>query len=87
MLISHVCLVPSLASLKRSPQELAKLESMIYSVECCTEGGFSYDDIDLWSRLRSISLIKGAVFPTKVREYMDYHAKRCDVPLYWNMAV
>ena len=31
---------------------------MIYSKEFCSEGGFSYDDIDLWSRLRSISLVK-----------------------------
>ena len=60
---------------------------MIFSKECCTEGGFSYDDVDLWSRLRSISLVKGAEFPKRVKEYMDYHEKLGDVPLYWNMQV
>lgn len=31
---------------------------MIFSAEYCTEGGLSYDDIDLWARLRSMTLIK-----------------------------
>ena len=31
---------------------------MICCEDSCSEGGFSYDDIDLWSRLRSISLVK-----------------------------
>lgn len=66
---------------------LVELDGMIFSKEFCSEGGFSYDDIDLWSRLRSISLVKGAAFPAGVKAYMDYHAEQCDCPLYWNMAV
>lgn len=29
---------------------LRELDEMIYSANYCTEGGLSYDDIDLWSR-------------------------------------
>lgn len=66
---------------------LAELEGMLYSEQHCSEGGLSYDDIDLWARLRSLSLIKGAVFPPKVLAYMKYWEKVGDVPLYFNMAV
>merc|ERR1719409_899698 len=31
--------------------KLLELEPLIYSTECATEGGFSYDDVDLWARL------------------------------------
>merc|ERR1712094_82255 len=41
---------------------LAELEGLIYSEDFCTEGGLSLDDIDLWSRLRSVTLVKGAQF-------------------------
>merc|ERR1711871_633832 len=70
-------------------EALKELEGMIYSKEYCSEaaGGFSYDDVDLWSRLRSISLIKGAEFPAGVKAYMDYHEKQGDVPLYFNMQI
>jgi glutaredoxin 2 len=66
---------------------LAELEGMLYSEQHASEGGLSYDDIDLWARLRSLSLIKGAVFPPKVKAYMEYWEKVGDVPLYFNMAV
>mmetsp|Transcript_44672 Transcript_44672/g.100855 ORF Transcript_44672/g.100855 Transcript_44672/m.100855 type:complete len:281 (-) Transcript_44672:393-1235(-) len=66
---------------------LAELEGLIFSEEFCTEGGLSYDDIDLWSRLRSITLVKGAVFPPKVTAYLKNLEKAGDVPLYFNMQV
>merc|ERR1711924_201716 len=44
---------------------LAELEGLIYSEDFCTEGGLSLDDIDLWSRLRSVTLVKGAQFGPK----------------------
>lgn len=50
------------------------------------QGGLSYDDIDLWSRLRSLTLVKGIVFPKKLGAYMDNLSKLGDVPLYYNMA-
>jgi len=68
--------------------KLLELEEMIYSPEACTEGiGVSYDDIDLWARLRSLTVIKGLQYPPKVRAYLDHFEKVGDVPLYDVMAV
>lgn len=68
-------------------QKLVELEPLIYSPEYCTEGGLSMDDIDLWARLRSITLIKGIIYPPKVRAYLDYFADNGDVPLYDSIAL
>lgn len=68
--------------------KLRELEPLIHSAEACTAGiGFSYDDIDLWARLRSLTVIKGVVLPPKVRAYLDHFEKVGDVPLYDGMAV
>ena len=63
-------------------EKLKELEPLIYSPEYATEGGLSLDDIDLWSRLRSLTIVKGLVFPPKVRAYLDYFEKAGDTPLY-----
>mmetsp|Transcript_2803 Transcript_2803/g.7038 ORF Transcript_2803/g.7038 Transcript_2803/m.7038 type:complete len:266 (+) Transcript_2803:60-857(+) len=68
-------------------QALLELDSMIYSTEYCTEGGLSYDDIDLWARLRSMTLIKGLAIPPKTRAYLDHFEEKGDVPLYDVMAL
>jgi glutaredoxin 2 len=54
-------LVPELS------KALLNLEPLIFCPEYCTEGGLSYDDIDLWARLRSMTVIKGIEYPPKVR--------------------
>ena len=69
-------------------EKLKELDEMIYSPEACTEGiGLSYDDIDLWARLRSLTIIKGVELPPKTRAYLDHFEKAGDVPLYDVMAV
>merc|ERR1712070_732366 len=68
-------------------EKLKELDAMIFSAEFCTEGGFSLDDVDLWARLRSITLIKGLVYPPKLRAYLDHGEKTGDVPLYDSMAL
>lgn len=50
---------------------LVELDDMVYSEHYISEGGFSLDDIDLWARLRSITVISGVAWPTKLRTYMD----------------
>uniref|UniRef100_A0A7S2H5U2 GST N-terminal domain-containing protein n=1 Tax=Helicotheca tamesis TaxID=374047 RepID=A0A7S2H5U2_9STRA len=67
--------------------KLIELDDIIYSEHYCTEGGFSMDDIDLWSRLRSITIVKGVDWPVKLRAYMDNLSALGDVPLYDNMAL
>jgi len=67
---------------------LVELDQLIHSSESCTEGiGVSYDDIDLWSRLRSLTVIKGVEIPPKMRAYLDNFEEKGDVPLYDVMAV
>jgi glutaredoxin 2 len=66
---------------------LVELDDIIYCEHCCTEGGFSLDDIDLWARLRSISIIKGVEWPEGIRKYMDILSELGDVPLYDELAM
>jgi len=67
--------------------KLRELETLIYCDQFCTEGpGFSYDDIDLWARLRSLTLVRGAEFGPKTRAYLTNLSQMCDVTLYDRMA-
>jgi len=66
---------------------LEEMDKMIYCEEYATEGGMCLDDVDLWSRLRSATIVKGAVFPDKLKSYLEYYAEKGDVPLYFGMAV
>jgi len=66
---------------------LAELEGLIHCADCVTEGGLSIDDIEFWSRLRSCTLVKGAVFGPKATAYLNNFAQLGDVPLYYTMAV
>lgn len=67
---------------------LVELDDMLYSEHHCSDcGGFSLDDIDLWSRLRSVTIVKGVSWPSKLRRYMDNISALGDVPLYDEMAL
>lgn len=66
---------------------LVELDDMLYSEHHCSEGGFSLDDIDLWARIRSITIISGVSWPAKLRSYMDILSALGDVPLYDEMAL
>eukprot|EP01035_Chromulina_nebulosa_P020165 gene20165-26179_t len=68
-------------------KSLEDLDKLVYSQEYVSEGGLSLDDIDLWARLRSVTLCKGIVWPTKLRSYMDNLSKLSDVPLYDGIAI
>ena len=75
---------PLLEELNR---KLVELDDILYSEHYCSEGGLSLDDVDLFSRLRSITIIKGVEWPTKLRSYMDSMSALADVPLYDEMAL
>ncbi len=66
--------------------KLAALDSLIYSKEFCTEGGLSFDDIDLFPRLRTLTMVKDLVLPPKAREYVEYHSALSDVGNYFALA-
>lgn len=65
---------------------LVELDDIVYCEHYCTEGGLSLDDIDLWARLRSVSIIKGVQWPEGLRAYMDNLCQLGDVPLYDGLA-
>jgi len=67
--------------------KLIELDDMVFSEHYCSEGGLSMDDIDLWSRLRSVTIINGAQWPTKLRAYMDNLSALGDVPMYDQMGL
>lgn len=67
--------------------KLVELNDIIYSEYYCSEGGLSMDDIDLWARLRSITIVRGVIWPEKLRKYMDNLSSLGDVPLYDQMAL
>lgn len=76
----------SLTKIDEINQNLRELDALIYSTDYCTEGGFSLDDIDLWSRLRSLTLVKGVEWPQKLKSYMTNLSEKGDVPLMFSMA-
>mmetsp|Transcript_32728 Transcript_32728/g.79537 ORF Transcript_32728/g.79537 Transcript_32728/m.79537 type:complete len:337 (-) Transcript_32728:473-1483(-) len=66
---------------------LIALDDIVYCENYCTEGGMSLDDIDLWARLRSITIISGVEWPKGLRKYMENISELADVPLYDAMAM
>ena len=64
-------------------QQLAKLLTSEHSVNA----QLSVDDIDLFGRLRGITLIKGLTIPAKVRAYIDYFSRLSKVPTYDDIAL
>jgi glutaredoxin 2 len=75
------------ADVEELNRKLVELDDLLYSADHCSPGGMSYDDIDLFSRLRSITIVQGVVWPTKLRQYMDSMSALSDVPLYDEMAL
>jgi glutaredoxin 2 len=67
--------------------KLVVLDDIVASENFCTEGGLSLDDVDLWARLRSVTIVEGVVWPKKLRSYMDNMSALTDVPLYDEMAM
>jgi GrxB family glutaredoxin len=68
-------------------RQLVQLDDLIVSTDHCSEGGLCLDDVDLFSRLRSITIIRGVQWPEKLRKYMDNMSHLSDVPLYDEMAL
>jgi len=67
--------------------KLVALDDIVYCDTYCTEGGLSLDDIDLWARLRSITIIADVEWPNGLRRYMDNLAELSDVCLYDGLAI
>jgi glutaredoxin 2 len=77
------------ADIEELNRKLIELDDILYCEYYATQecNGISLDDIDLFARLRSITIIKNVIWPTKLRNYMDYMASLTDIPLYDAMAM
>jgi len=75
------------ADIEEVNRKLVELSDIVFSEYHCSPGGISLDDIDLFARLRSITIIKDVAWPAKLRAYMDYMAELTDIPLYDAMAM
>jgi glutaredoxin 2 len=64
---------------------LEQLADLFHSNRSVNES-LSYDDIDLFGRLRGLTLVKGLKWPKKLREYIDYMSEAADIPLLDSMA-
>ncbi|MGJ8692502.1 MAG: glutaredoxin 2 [Thalassotalea sp.] len=65
--------------------QLIKLAALLHS-ETSVNECLSLDDIDVFGRLRAITLIKGLVIPAKIRAYIDHFSAITDIPTYDNIA-
>ncbi|RLN70074.1 hypothetical protein BBJ29_009361 [Phytophthora kernoviae] len=65
---------------------LEQLATMFHSNQSVNEQ-LSYDDVDLFGRLRGLTLVRDLEWPTKLREYIDYMSEKADIPLLDSMAV
>ncbi|PXF39578.1 Glutaredoxin 2 [Gracilariopsis chorda] len=63
-------------------ERLDELAEMIYSPEHCSPHGLSYDDIVLFPRLRTLTIVKGLVLPKRLREYVEFQAAAAEIPVY-----
>lgn len=66
--------------------DLQTLEPLIQSPEA-VNGKVSEDDIQLFSTLRSLSIVKGIQWPVKVKTYMETLSAKTNVPLLFGMAI
>ncbi|WP_414701624.1 glutaredoxin 2 [Paraglaciecola sp. 2405UD69-4] len=71
-----------IAELEIKLQELAPL---LYS-DTQVNAQLSIDDVQLFGRLRAITLIKGLTIPKKISTYIAYFSKACDIPTFYDVA-
>ncbi|WP_413722630.1 glutaredoxin 2 [Sodalis sp. RH24] len=70
---------------KKVSQQLRELEPLIQQSNACN-GELSDDDFHLFARLRSLTIVAGLEWPTRVAEYRDNMAKQTQVNLLTSVA-
>lgn len=68
-------------------KKLVALDALIFSADCVTEGGVGYDDIDLFGKVRGLTVIKGLVLPPRLKAYLERYSEKTEIPLYGQMAL
>lgn len=80
----HLAHSPGL--IKKISDDLRKLDKLIVQPNA-VNGELSEDDIHLFPLLRSLSLVAGIDYPSRVRDYRDNMAKQTQVTLLSSMAI
>jgi glutaredoxin 2 len=78
-------LANSPALIAQADAHLRELDGILQS-ETAVNGLPSEDDIHLYATLRSLSIVKGITYPTRIRAYMEAMAASSKVPLHLEMA-
>lgn len=73
------------ALIKELETRLEELAPLLYSDTQVNEQ-LSIDDIQLFGRLRAITLIKGLTIPEKISTYIDYFSKASGIPTFYHVA-
>lgn len=74
-------------------QKLAQLEHLFpepskLTSQCGVNGNsWSYDDITIFPRLRSLTCVKGFVFPHRIAAYMKHVSECAQMPLWTDKAI
>jgi len=71
---------------KKISHDLRALDELIQEPNA-VNGELSEDDFSLWPLLRSLSIVKGVVLPSRVQAYRDNMAKQTQVNLFTSLAI
>ena len=81
---THLTNTPKLIKeLEKALQELIPLLKTNYTFNKT----LSYDDIDIFSRLRGLACIQGVKIPKKILNYMKYYSEKAQVKLHFDLAI
>lgn len=64
-----------------------ELSDMIFCDEYCSEGGLSFDDVDLFPKLRTLTVAKDLKLTPKISGYLQHHSKLSQVGTYEQFAI
>ena len=80
------CLAETDALIAKISDLLNQLEPLIVASNACN-GTLSWDDICLFPILRNLTCVKGLIFPTKIKAYLESMAELSKVNLFFDQAV
>ncbi|QLB13028.1 glutaredoxin 2 [Bisgaardia hudsonensis] len=72
--------------IKQLENDLAELEKLFVS-ESAFNGKLSFEDIILFPMLRNLTCVKGLIFPTKIKAYIERMSELTKIDLYTDRAI
>lgn len=80
------------ALLATTPQLIAEIETGLAALDAILTGPYvndalSLDDVDLFGKLRGLTLVAGISWPKQARAYIDRFSESTHIPLYDDLAI